>query len=58
MPLRYLQIPANQEIAAHLVISVKTVEKHKAEIMERLGLTSRAALVNYALRKGLLTAQP
>ena len=48
----------NQEIAAHLVISVKTVEKHKAEIMERLGLTSRAALVNYALRKGLLTAQP
>jgi len=45
----------NQEIAAHLVISVKTVEKHKAELMERLGLTTRAALVEYALRRGLLT---
>lgn len=47
----------NQEIAAHLVISVKTVEKHKAEVMERLGFTSRAALVDYALRRGLLTAE-
>lgn len=48
----------NQEIANELVISVKTVEKHKAELMDRLGLTSRASLVNYALRKGLLADQP
>jgi two-component system, NarL family, response regulator NreC len=45
----------NQEIAKRLVVSVKTVEKHKAEVMQKLGLTSRAALVSYALQKGLLT---
>ncbi len=45
----------NQEIAKRLVVSVKTVEKHKAEVMQKLGLSSRAALVSYALQKGLLT---
>lgn len=47
----------NQEIASRIVVSVKTVEKHKSEVMQKLGLRSRAALVSYALRKGLLTAE-
>ncbi|MBI4299810.1 MAG: response regulator transcription factor [Chloroflexi bacterium] len=46
----------NQEIANRLVVSVKTVEKHKADIMEKLDIRNRAGLVKYALRKGLLTA--
>lgn len=48
---------ANQEIAERLMISVKTVEKHKAEIMGRLNIHNRAGLVHYALRQGLLTAE-
>ncbi len=48
----------NQEIATRLVLSVKTVEKHKAELMARLGLDSRSGLVSYALRNGLLAPEP
>jgi two-component system response regulator NreC len=44
----------NQEIAGELVISVKTVETHKANIKEKLNIRSQAELVRYALRKGLL----
>lgn len=44
----------NAEIAERLVISVKTVETHKAHIMEKLGRRSRVELVRYALEKGLL----
>jgi DNA-binding NarL/FixJ family response regulator len=44
----------NQEIAAQLVISVRTAESHRAHIMEKLGLSSRADLVRYALDRGLL----
>ncbi len=44
----------NQEIAEELVISVKTVETHKANIKEKLGIRAQADLVRYALRKGLL----
>lgn len=44
----------NQQIAEKLVISVKTVETHKAHIMEKLGARSRVDLVRYALEKGLL----
>lgn len=46
---------ANKEIAEKLVISVKTVETHKARVMEKLGLRTRPELVEYALKKGLLT---
>ncbi len=44
----------NREIAGSLFISVKTVDTHKANIMEKLKLHKRAELVHYALRKGFL----
>ena len=44
----------NKEIAATLAIGVKTVETHKANAMAKLGLTSRAALVRFALAEGWL----
>lgn len=45
---------SNKEIAAMLYLSVKTVETYKARVMEKLSLKSRAALVRFALRHGLL----
>lgn len=44
----------NREIAEALFISVKTVETHKANIMEKLNLHKRAELVKYAIKKGML----
>ena len=44
----------NQEIAEELFISVRTAETHRAHIMQKLGLSSRAELVRYALTHGLL----
>jgi DNA-binding NarL/FixJ family response regulator len=44
----------NQEIAKMLYISVRTAETHRAHIMQKLRLTSRAELVRYALVEGLL----
>jgi two-component system response regulator NreC len=44
----------NQEIADNLMISVKTVERHRANIMAKLNLHSRTELVKYAIRKGLI----
>jgi two-component system, NarL family, response regulator NreC len=46
----------NQEIAKQLYISVRTAETHRAHIMQKLRLTSRAELVRYALEEGLLDA--
>jgi two-component system response regulator NreC len=46
----------NQEIAAQLFISVRTAETHRAHIMQKLRLASRAELVRYALERGLLAA--
>jgi two-component system response regulator NreC len=45
---------SNKEIAEQLVISVKTVESHKSNVMEKLGLKTRPELVKYAAKKGLL----
>ena len=44
----------NQEIAEQLFISVRTAETHRAHIMQKLRLSSRAELVRYALAEGLL----
>jgi len=44
----------NQEIAKMLYISVRTAETHRAHIMQKLRLTTRAELVRHALRQGLL----
>ena len=44
----------NQEIASMLFISVRTAETHRAHIMRKLGLSSRAELVRHALAEGLL----
>ena len=44
----------NQEIAKMLFISVRTAETHRAHIMQKLRLTTRAELVRYALAQGLL----
>jgi two-component system response regulator NreC len=47
----------NQEIAKMLYISVRTAETHRAHIMQKLGLRSRADLVRHALADGLLTEE-
>ena len=44
----------NQEIAKLLFISVRTAETHRAHIMQKLRLTTRAGLVAYAIEHGLL----
>ena len=44
----------NQEIAKQLYISVRTAETHRAHIMQKLRLSSRAELVSYAIAEGLL----
>lgn len=46
----------NQEIAASLFISVRTAETHRAHVMEKLRLRTRAELVGYALEHGVLAA--
>ena len=47
----------NKEIAELLHISVKTVEKHRANIMSKLDLHNAAALTAYAIEKGLVTRE-
>ena len=44
----------NQEISTQLYISVRTAETHRAHIMQKLRLSSRAELVRYALEQGLM----
>jgi two-component system, NarL family, response regulator NreC len=47
----------NAEIAGKLYLSVRTVETHRAHIQQKLNLSSRAELVGYALRRGLVTSK-
>jgi two-component system, NarL family, response regulator NreC len=44
----------NQEIAGRLYLSVRTVETHRAHIMQKLRISTRAELVRYALERGML----
>jgi DNA-binding NarL/FixJ family response regulator len=44
----------NDEIAEMLVISKKTVERHRANVLEKLGMRDRVELTRYALRRGLI----
>lgn len=45
------------QVADTLFISVRTVETHRANVMRKLGLHSQAALVRYAIRSGLISAE-
>ena len=46
----------NQQIAEKLYITIKTVQTHRAHVLEKLGLHDRTQLVRYAIRKGLIEA--
>ncbi|MFL5303274.1 MAG: response regulator [Anaeromyxobacteraceae bacterium] len=49
---------STKEIASRLDLGVKTVETHRAELMERLGIHGVAGLVRYAIRVGLVQPEP
>jgi DNA-binding CsgD family transcriptional regulator len=44
----------NAEVAEKLVLSVRTVEAHRARIQEKLGISGRAHLLRYAREHGLI----
>jgi len=44
----------SREIAETLVISIKTVDRHRANIKEKLGARDRVDLTRYAIRRGLV----
>ncbi len=45
---------SNQEIADELFISKRTVDKHRANILEKTGCKNTASLVVYAIRQGIV----
>jgi DNA-binding NarL/FixJ family response regulator len=45
---------SGRQIAAELVLSEKTVERHRSNILEKLGLSDRVELARYAIRRGLI----
>jgi len=49
---------SNKEIATRLNVALKTVETHRTELMERLGIHGVAGLVRYAIQVGLVRPEP
>ena len=47
---------SSKQIAETLVISEKTVERHRSNILEKLGMRDRVELTRYAIRRGLVEA--
>jgi DNA-binding NarL/FixJ family response regulator len=45
---------SSKEIASDLVISIKTVERHRQNILDKLGMNDRVELTRYAIRRGLI----
>ena len=48
----------NKEIAEKLVLSTRTIESHRANLMIKLKINSQAKLVQYAIQKGLISIDP
>ena len=48
---------SSKEIAAHLGVSVKTVETHRRNMMQKLNMRSVAELTKYAIREGLISVE-
>jgi DNA-binding NarL/FixJ family response regulator len=46
----------SKEIASMLVISIKTVDRHRTNMLEKLGMRDRVDLTRYAIRRGLIEA--
>ncbi len=59
--LEVLQLTAQgltaREVGKRLSISSNTVERHRANIMSKLGVSNRAELIRYAIRRGLLSIE-
>ena len=47
-----------REVASELSLSVKTIEAHKLNLMRKLDIHNRTSLIEYAVRAGLIPAQP
>ncbi len=47
---------SSKQIAQELVISIKTVERHRQNILDKLGMSDRVELTRYAIRRGLIQA--
>jgi DNA-binding CsgD family transcriptional regulator len=45
---------SSKQIAAILTISIKTVDRHRANILDKLGMRDRVQLTRYAIRRGLI----
>ncbi len=46
-----------KDIASHLYVSIKTIETHRKQIMDKVGLNSVAELTKYAIREGLTSLE-